>query len=53
MSMPRTLPGAARDARRSSRPAFLAREEMRAWADEGYTPERFDLEPANAAVAAI
>ena len=34
-------------------PPGQAREEMRAWAGEDYAPERFDLDAANAAVAAI
>jgi hypothetical protein len=34
-------------------PPGQAREEMGAWADEDYDPERFDLGAANAAVAAI
>jgi hypothetical protein len=34
-------------------PPGQAREEMRAWAGANYAPERFDLDAANAAVAAI
>jgi hypothetical protein len=34
-------------------PPGQAREEMRAWADEDYDPERFDLAAADAPVAAI
>jgi hypothetical protein len=34
-------------------PPSQAREEMRAWAGEDYAPERFNLDAANAAVAAI
>jgi len=34
-------------------PPGQAREEMRAWAGEDYAPERFNLDAANAAVAAI
>ena len=34
-------------------PPGQACEEMRAWADEDFDPERFDLDVANAAVAAI
>ena len=34
-------------------PPGQAREEMGAWAGEDYDPERFDLDAANAAVAAI
>jgi hypothetical protein len=34
-------------------PPVQAREEMRAWASEDYAPERFNLDAANAAVAAI
>ncbi len=34
-------------------PPVQARKEMRAWAGEDYDPKRFDLDAANAAVAAI
>lgn len=34
-------------------PPSQAREEMRAWAGEDDAPQRFDLDAANAAVAAI
>jgi hypothetical protein len=34
-------------------PPGQACEEIRAWANEDCTPERFDLDAANAAVAAI
>lgn len=34
-------------------PSGRAREETRAWAGEDHDPERFDLDAANAAVAAV